>query len=161
MSFRTKLVLLGSTIVLFIFYIMYNDSNLTSGVSEDRIKQIRVGMTIEQLISVLGKPYYIDICVPIHRTKECDNSRNLYKIEISETTEIRQLVENEISDTNYCCSSNREQMLKGGVTFTYSKHLILPYYQMLWIHLDDSLEVESVYRKYYKNFGLEYSHQPY
>jgi len=135
------------------FYLYHINSNMVKDVTDEKIRKIEIGMTIEQVVSILNKPYYINIGNSTHTTVECNHTRNLNEIEINEETKIRELIVREYSDTNYCCSSNKQGMCfqKKEVTFTYSKHVLYPYRRMLWIHFDDSLLVRYVYCKQYKS----------
>ena len=79
-------------------------SNITTGITGDKIKKIQIGMPFEQVISILGKPYEIDYA-DRHHNLTCQNPRIELGISVNENTDIIHIVDSIYNDTNYCCDA--------------------------------------------------------
>jgi hypothetical protein len=112
-----------------------------------------MGMTLEQVISILGKPREIENFDGQHNFN-CKNP-NFLQMRVKNNTDIIYLVDRFFNDTS-CCDAYKEdkQRLGKNVTLTYTqvpyllKSLFIPY-PMLWVHLDSNYCVQSVYAKQY------------
>jgi hypothetical protein len=130
-------------------------SNVANGITGTEIKRIEMGMTLEQVISVLGKPYEIETSSGQHSLVSCKNPKLGLKIRVKENTDIVHIVDN-FYDTCYCCDGYKESIQRMGkrVTLTYTKRpclsLFIPY-PMLWVHLDSNYRVWNVFAKRYKS----------
>ena len=133
-------------------------SDIANGVTGDKIKEIEMGMRLEQVISILGKPYEIDCADRMHNNT-CENPRVELNISLNKNTDIIHLVDSIYNDTNYCCDAYKESKTRFGkeVTLTYTKRPALlrglVIYTMLWVHLDSNYCVSSIYARRYE--GLE------
>lgn len=124
-------------------------ADIVDGVTGDKIKQVKSGLTLEQVISILGRPYKINTSPGLHNI-DCPNPRPLLNMDINNNTDIRQIVDNIYNDTNYCCDGNKQDMQTKGVTLTYTRPVSFSkYYPMLWVHLDSTFKVWNVYAKQY------------
>ena len=130
-------------------------SNIANGITGDKIKEIKTGMTLEDVVSILGMPYEIDCADRMHNVT-CKNPRIEREISVNENTDIIHIVDGIYNDTNYCCDAYKESMQRVGkeVTLTYTKSPALlrgfVIYTMLWVHLDSNYCVRSVYAKRYE-----------
>ncbi len=145
-------------ILLFILTINFlgTRADIVIGVSGSKIKQVKPGLTLEEVISILGRPYKIDAPKGLHDIG-CPNPKPLLKMDINNTTDIRQVVDAFYNDTNYCCDGNKEDLKTKELTLTYTRPITFSkHYPMLWVHLDSSYKVYSVYAKQYDGLlGLD------
>lgn len=142
--------------LIFILVLMVNitgtRSDLVTGVTGNKIKAIKPGMTLEQVVSIMGQPYQIDASQGLHLL-ECKKSKARLVIDMDNTINIKTVVDNFYNDTNYCCEGNKEDMKNKEVTLTYSRPVkFSKYYPMIWIHLDSNFCVNSIYAKRYDGF---------
>jgi len=132
-------------------------SRIADGVTGDKIKEVEKGMPLEEVISILGRPYEIN-CATRHHNNTCENPRIESNISVTKNTDIIYLVDSIYNDTNYCCDFYEETKTRFGkkVTLTYTKRPVLlrgfVSYTMLWVHLDSNYRVSSVYAKRYEGF---------
>jgi hypothetical protein len=122
-------------------------SNIANEITGTEIKKIEMGMTLEQVISILGKPYEINGLEGQHNFS-CKNPKSL-KMSVNKNTDIIHIVDSLFNETS-CCDSYEEDKQRLGkcVTLTYTKPIRLSkYYPMLWIHLDSNYRVWNVYAK--------------
>ncbi len=158
---RTLIKILFSTVGLILLFILGINllgtrADLPNGVKGDKIKLIQPGWTLEQVVATLGRPYKIDASQGLHNIG-CPNAKPRLDIDINNATDIRQVVNVFYSDTNFCCEGNKEDLQTKAVTLTYTRPVRLSkHYPMLWIHLDSSFKVYSVYAKQYDGLlGLD------
>ena len=137
---------------------MMDKSKIADGVTKDKIKEIEMGMPLEQVISILGNPYEID-CGVGHHNNTCKNPKLESGIRANNNADIIRIVDSIYNDTNYCCDYYKETKLEFGkyVTLTYTKRpsqLIrgLVNYSMLWVHIDSNYCVSGVYARKYEGF---------
>jgi len=129
-------------------------SNVANGITGTEIKKIEMGMTLEQVISILGKPYEIETLAGLHNLT-CQNPKPRLEMSIDEDTDIIYIIDSIFSDTFFCCEGNEEDIQSGKrVTLTYTKRFCLlkslfAPYPMLWVHLDSNYCVNSVGAKRY------------
>ena len=129
-------------------------SNTGSDISGNKIKRIEMGMTLEQVISILGKPFEIDVSGETH-SFDCKSPKFYLEMPVNENTDIIYIVDRIYNDTSYCCDAYKEEIQRGKrITLIYSnrpcfiKSLFI-IYPMLWVHLDCNYCVQSVYVKQY------------
>ena len=157
-----SLILISIIGIILCFVLVINifgyRSNIANEITGDKIKEVKIGMTLEQVISILGKPYEIDFATR-HHNHICENPRLEFNISVNKNTDIIHLVDSIYNDTNYCCAAYEETKTRfgKGVTLTYTKRpppliIGLVYYEMLWVHLDSNYCVSSVYAKKYEGF---------
>jgi len=136
----------GLGLVLFLFISLLGiRKDIVKGVTGDKIKQIKLGWTLEQVLATLGRPYNIEASIGLH-DNECPRAKPRLEIEVINATDIRQTVNIFYNDTNFCCEGNKIDLQTKGVTLTYTRPVLLAkYYPMLWIHFDKYFKVNSVY----------------
>jgi hypothetical protein len=150
---RIFLSIVGLILFLIIVVnILGTRSDIVPGLTGAKIKEVEPGMTLEQVISILGRPYKIGASAGLHNL-ECKNPSPLLDIDINNTIDIKSVVDNFYGDTNYCCEGNKEDMQNKEVLLTYSRAVRLSkHYPMLWVHLDSNFLVNSVFAKRYDGF---------
>ena len=122
-------------------------SNVANEITGTEIKEIEMGMTLEQVISILGKPYKIENSKGQHDFS-CKNP-NFLETSVNENTDIIHIVDSFFNDTS-CCEAYKEDRQRFGkrVTLTYTKPVrFSKYYPMLWVHLDSNYRVWNVFAK--------------
>lgn len=137
--------------VLIIIYVnIYNNPTLLTKVNADNILKIEPGMTLEQVFSILDKPLKISALRGIHNIN-CSKPNPILEKNVNDKTDIRKLVNDFISSQKYCCEGNKEDIEQlNNITLTYTKEEFYFSYPMLWIHLDKSYKVTSIYAKEYE-----------
>jgi hypothetical protein len=130
-------------------------SNVANGITETEIKKIEMGMTIEEVISILGKPFEIENLDGAHDLS-CKNPKFL-EMKINKNTDIVQVVDSFFDDTNYCCDAYKKSIPRWGkrITLIYTKRpcfliSLFTSYPTLWVHLDSNYCVHNVYAKQYE-----------
>lgn len=131
-------------------------ADIVEGVDGNKIKQVKPGMTLEQVISILGRPYKIDASRGIHKIG-CKNPRPRLEMDINSSSDIKSIVDKIYNDTNYCCEGNKEDMQRKNLTLTFTRPVTFcKNYPMLWVHFDNDYKVYSVYAKSYDGIlGLD------
>lgn len=131
-------------------------SNIAAGVTGDKIKQVKPGMSMEEVVSILGNPYGLESMAGLH-TFQCQHPKPSLQIAVTKSLDIRKAVDDFYNDTIYCCPGNREDKQTKEITLIYTKPVEFSmHYPMLWIHLDSSFRVYGVYAKRYDGFlGLD------
>ena len=137
--------------LVLVINILGYQSNVANGITGTEIKKIKMGMTLEDVISILGKPYEISTLAGLHNW-DCKNPKPTLKMDVDENTDIFHIVDSIFNDTDYCCEGNKEDIQRGKrVTLTYTKPVrFSKYYPMLWIHLDSTYQVWNVFAKRYE-----------
>jgi hypothetical protein len=123
-------------------------SNIVNGITGTEIKKIEMGMTLEEVISILGQPYEIHTLAGLHDFS-CKNPKPRLEMNVNENTDIIYIIDSIFNDADFCCDGNEEDIQRGKrVTLTYTKPVrFSKYYPMLWVHLDSNYRVWSVYAK--------------
>jgi hypothetical protein len=136
---------IGGIILFFYFspYILNSKSNIKG----ENIKKIRLGMSLDDLESLIGKPIKIIEAPGLHNNN-CKNPRD-HSLKIDDNKKISLIIEEFYKDTNYCCEGNREDLNDKDITLNYTEHKTRSH-PMLWIHLDKNLRVNSVTAKRYE-----------
>lgn len=129
---------------------------IAEGVDGNKIKQVKPGMTLDDVISLLGRPYKIDASKGIHNI-DCKNPRSRLEIDVNSSSDIKSIIDKFYYDTNYCCEANEEDMRSKHITLTYTRPVTFcKNYPMLWVHLDKDFKVYNVYAKCYDGIlGLD------
>jgi hypothetical protein len=142
-------LIIGLTIVV-IFIIDFFAPSLPDKVKSDNILKIVPGMPVENVFSILGRPFSITALNGIHKIGCADPNPSLNE-SINENTDIKKLVHDFISNQKYCCDGNKRDLKEfNNVTLVYTKRGILFSYPMLWVNLDTSFKVNNVYAKEYE-----------
>jgi hypothetical protein len=151
---RTLIKILFSTgglIIIFVLGInlLGTRTDIVDDVTGDKIKQVKPGWNLEQVLATLGRPYNIYASQGLHDII-CPNAKPRLEININNTTDIRHVVTVFYNDTNFCCHGNKEDLQTKEVTLTYTRPVKLSkYYPMLWVHLDSTFRVYSICAKQY------------
>ncbi|MBI9069070.1 MAG: hypothetical protein JEZ09_17365 [Salinivirgaceae bacterium] len=126
-----------------------NKNDLSGQFGPNDIRRIQLGLSIEQLETLLGKPYYIKSLHGLHR-HDCQNPNPMLYASIDPQTDIRITVNEFFGDTNYCCSGNKREKEIKCVSLFYTKPVkFSKSYPMFWVNLDSNFRVNSVFvRKY-------------
>lgn len=130
--------------------------DLAGNFTSTEIRQIKIGMSLEEVQQKLGKPYKITSLAGLHNLN-CKRQKSQLNKDISEDSDIREIVNHKFSETDYCCGGNKEDLLNKQVSLVYTKPVEFSrHYPMLWIHMDSNFTVTNVFAKQYDGFlGLE------
>ena len=131
-------------------------SELSGDFSSTEIRQIELGMTLEDVQKILGQPFQITSLAGLHDLS-CERSKNRLIEDITPSLDIRQIVNEKFSESDFCCEGNKDDMAEKRVTLVYTKRIeFSKHYPMLWIHLDNNFKVKNVYAKQYDGYlGLD------
>jgi len=153
-TFKIIILITLSTIIgLFICFVLVINtlgyrSDIANGITGTEIKKIEMGMPLEQVFSILGKPYEIDILAGQHDFS-CKNPKFL-KMDVYENTDIIHILDSFFNDT-YCCNAYKEvqkEIYKQHVRLTYTKPVhFSKYYPTLRVYLDSNYHVKNVVGK--------------
>ena len=130
--------------------------DLSGDFSSTEIRQIQIGMHLEDVQEILGKPYQITSLAGLHELT-CKRQNPRLIEDIDSKSDIKKLVNQKFSETDYCCEGNKEDLENKRVTLVYTKRQEFSrHYPMLWVHLDSNFQVENVFAKQYDGFlGLD------
>jgi hypothetical protein len=152
---KISFIIIGFILLACISPCSQSTFKIANGITSDKIRQVRPGMSLEQVIGILGRPFKIDASEGLHNI-ECKNSKARLEIDINDQTDIKKEVNGFYADTIYCCDGNREDMRTKEVTLTYTlEKEIYESYPMLWIHLDSLFTVYDIYAKQYDGIDDE------
>ncbi|MBE0663157.1 MAG: hypothetical protein IH597_11915 [Bacteroidales bacterium] len=130
--------------------------DLAGEFSATEIRQIKIGMNLEDVQEILGQPYQITSLAGLHNLT-CKRQKSQLEEEINPNCDIRLLVNQKFSETDFCCEGNKDDLACKRVTLVYTKRQKFSrHYPMLWIHLDSHFQVVSVFAKQYDGYlGFE------
>jgi hypothetical protein len=130
--------------------------DLAGEFSATEIRQIKVGMNLEDVQEILGQPYQIT-SFSGHHNLTCKGPKSQLTEGINPNSDFRQLVNQTFSKTDFCCEGNKDDLVTKNVTLVYTKRQEFSrHYPMLWIHLDNHFQVENVVAKQYDGYlGLD------
>ena len=131
-------------------------ADIVEGVDGNKIKQVKLGMTLEEVISLLGRPYKIGTLKGVHNA-DCKNLLPHSELDVSSSSDIKSVVEKFYNDSIYCCEANKEDMQRKYITLTFTRPVTFcKNYPMLWVHMDKDFKVHNVYAKCYDGIlGLD------
>ncbi len=89
--------------------ILGTQSDVVPEVTGNKIKEVKLGMTIEQVISILGRPYKIEASIGLHNLG-CKIPRSRLDLDINNAIDIKSVIDNFYGETNYCCEGIKEDM---------------------------------------------------
>jgi hypothetical protein len=140
--------------LLFLFVIyLAGIFDVKSKYTIEQLKEIQLGMRVEEVVKILGRPLSILNRGGNHKI-ECNQPRIDF-INVDKNTDIRSVLENFDSDTSYCCIGYKESFKPRyyTLTFTEKSHFAHP---MLWVHLDSTFSVFIICQKQYDGLlGLD------
>ena len=152
---RLKQVILLSILIV-IAFITVNFSmdkrDLSGEFSSIDIRQVKIGMDLEEVQEILGKPYQINALEGLHELT-CKQPKSRLIQDINSDIKIREIVNRKYAETDYCCEGNKDDLKYKGVTLVYSKRKEFSrHYPMLWVHLDSNFKVWNVFAKQYDGY---------
>ena len=126
--------------------------DLSGDFTANEIRNVKLGMTLEEVEEILGRPFQIKALVGLHDLT-CKRPKHRLLEDISLNSPIRDIVNQKFSETDYCCVGNKEDLEKKRVTLVYTHTVeFSKNYPMLWIHLNSSFRVASVFAKQYDGY---------
>lgn len=130
--------------------------DVAAGVTTERVEQVRRGMSVPQLLAVLGRPYHVSSYKGsgTHRIDNChgaEASEGVVSAEVSDTLHVEALLWRAAADsTVHKCDIGDFRAHDRNTTLTYSRPVAgVGSYPMLWVHLDSTAHVSSVFVKEY------------
>ncbi len=75
-------------------------SELSGDFSSNKIRQIELGMTLEDVQKILGKPFQITSLAGLHEIS-CERPKNRQIKDITHSSDIRQIVNQKFSETDF------------------------------------------------------------
>lgn len=152
---KIKKVLLTSVVLIITFFVIYfyiPKKEISGDFTSNDIRKVKVGMTLEEVQNILGQPFEVTSGIGIHKMT-CEKPKKSLKQDLSSNSNIRDIVNEKFSETDFCCEAYKNNLKnKKSSTLVYTKRVSPWMYPMLWVHLDDSFKVSSVYAKEYKGF---------
>jgi hypothetical protein len=129
-------------------------------VTVNRIKAIKLDMSIDQVIDLIGLPYEIKAKWYTHEIfRDPASKNNHFDVpikEINKKEDITTQINIWRQDTTYCCQAYKNDQSTRGYTFAYSNHNVsFQDYPMVWIHFDTEIKVDQVYVKRYEGIGWD------
>jgi hypothetical protein len=141
--------IIGFVLILIYTNIFYNPI-LPHKVNADNILKIKPGMSLEQVCKILGKPLKIEGLYGSHDIS-CSKPNYLLIDEVDSKTDIKKIINDFIINKNYCCVTYKKDVQKfNKITLVYTKEGIFNAFPMLWVHIDKSYNVNSIYAKEYE-----------
>jgi hypothetical protein len=155
---RKQIILLSLLIVVGFITVNFSidKRDLSGDFSSTEIRQIQIGMDLEEVQKILGEPYQITSLAGLHDLT-CKRQKSRLTEDIYSKSDIKQLVNQKFSETDYCCEGNREDLENKRVTLVYTKRQEFSrHYPMLWVHMNSKFQVENVFAKQYDGYlGLD------
>jgi len=153
MKFKTIILIL---IIIGIVSISINFSidkkDLAGKFTSTEIRQIKIGMSLEEVQQTIGAPYKITSLAGLHELN-CKGQNERLICDINPGSDIRQIINTRFTQTDYCCDGNKEDLSHKRVTLVYTKRVEFSrHYPMLWVHLDSSFKVNNVFAKQYDGY---------
>lgn len=155
MKLKRIILILIISIIVFVSINFSLDKRVLSGnFTATEIRQIKMKMTLEEVQEILGQPFQITSLAGLHEWT-CTRQKNILISDIFPNSNIREIVNQKFSETDYCCKGNKDDLAIKRVTLVYTRHVFFSrHHPMLWVHLDSNFQVESVYAKQYDGFFL-------
>ena len=149
-ALRILLLFIGLSISLFLYLCFFeiHTLNLSSKATGENIKAVKVGMTLDQVIAILGRPYSINTnCGRMHNIS-CKNPKGFLDNDITDKDDLNLIVANYFKDTAYCCDGYKEDTK--GFDLRFSKIVPIATCTTVWVGFDSTLKVDLVHvsRKY-------------
>ncbi|MDG1476004.1 MAG: hypothetical protein P8Q14_02555 [Vicingaceae bacterium] len=151
---RKQIILLSILIVIGFITVNFSmdKRDLSGDFSSTEIRQIQIGMDLEDVQEILGEPYQITSLAGLHNLT-CKRQKSRLTENIDSKSDIKQLVNQKFSETNYCCEGNKEDLENKRVTLVFTKRQEFSrHYPMLWVHMDSNFQVENVFAKQYDGY---------
>ncbi len=151
---RRQIILLSVLIVIVLVSVNFcmDKRDLAGEFTTIEIRQVKIGMALEDVQQILGQPYQITSLAGLHEIT-CKRQKSRLIKDINSNTDIRQLVNQKFSETDFCCEGNKDDLENQRVTLIYtSPKEFSRHYPMLWVHLDHNFHVASVFAKQYDGY---------
>jgi hypothetical protein len=91
--------------------------DIANDITGDRIKKIKIGMPLKEVISILGKPEKIEALSGIHIIG-CPNQKPRFEMNVHKNTDIIHIVDSVYSDSTFCCWGNYSSNIERGQVAT-------------------------------------------
>jgi hypothetical protein len=109
-------------------------------------------MDLEDVQAILGQPFSIKSLAGMHNLT-CEHPRPRLNQTLTKDADIRAIVDEKFSKTDFCCEGNKEDMAEKRVTLIFTEPMKFSrHYPMLWVHLDGDFKVASVTAKQYDGY---------
>jgi hypothetical protein len=122
--------------------------NYRPELTHEGIRNIEMGMNLEQVLKHIGVPYEVNANSNTHNIGCKSGQQKQAKVRTKE--QLNETIKKWELDTSYCCEANKEnRKTRGGYTMCFTNEIIfnITNYPMVWVHLDSSLLVNQVYVK--------------
>jgi hypothetical protein len=132
-------------------------SDLAEGVTQRTVRSLKIGMSVDRVIQIIGLPFYASYGTGVHEGS-CHDPIPLQKFVPPDGSSIVATVDAAFYSARFCCNTEREQRTRG-FTLEYSRKPNGPgSYPMLWVHFDENHRVRAVGAKVYCKYGLCFDH---
>jgi hypothetical protein len=147
-------VMIGLGIPFIILVFLWNPplptvTHIANGIKSEDIRKIWPGMSMEQVLKILGRPYGFNALMGMHTIGCATGDTQEYDIEVTDDLTIRKRIAELLNDSIWCCDGNREDKMHKQFCFTYTRNVSLFPHPMLRVHFDGNYEVSFVYAKKY------------
>lgn len=144
------------SIIGFVLLLGFNVSchrpDLPYKVKSHNILKISLGMPLDKVMLILGRPLEVEALRGIHDIG-CKKPNAMFNEKIDENTDIKHSLATFLASIKYCCEVNKEDIQKlDRITLVYTKEGSFASYPMLWVHLDTTYRVNNIYAKKYDFF---------
>ena len=149
-TLRILILFIGLSISLFLYLCFFeiHTLNLTSKATGENIKAIKVGMSIDQVIAILGRPYHINTDCGRGHNISCKNPKDYLDDDIIDKDDLNLIVANYFKDTTYCCDVYKNDTK--GFDLRFSKIVPIATCTTVYVGFDSTFKVDLVHvsRKY-------------
>lgn len=119
--------------------------DLAPDVTPESIKAVRLGMSMEEVVSTLGDPYSVETNNAIH-SRECERTTDSrLRCAFTDLHDIHRRLDSTFN-AEPCCSADREARQRRQVTLLFSR-MVGKASPMLWVHLNRVGHVQEVFAK--------------
>ncbi len=133
-------------------------SDITVGITGDKIKAIYIGMPLKELVDLIGVPYAVSYGSAVH-SHDCrrfdfaclTKDIGVFQEQLKPGDNITQIFQQTVSFNLSCCEANiRANDEGGGISFQYTKPVKNSFfYPMIWVGLCNEGLVRGVVVKEY------------
>lgn len=132
-------------------------SDLAEGVTQRTVRSLKIGMSVDSVIKIIGLPFYASYGTGVHEGS-CHAPIPIQKFVPPDGSSNVATVDAAFYSARFCCNTEREQRTRG-FTLEYSRKPTGPgSYPMLWVGFDENHRVRKVFAKVYCQFRLCFDH---
>ncbi|PJJ48063.1 hypothetical protein [Hymenobacter chitinivorans] len=137
----------------------FSRRDVAGKVTAARIRRVRPGMSVAQVVQILGRPYTM-LSVKGSGTHtlnvRCNDQEGSYAAAVTDTLDIAAWMRRATADSVvHICDVGDARAHDRNSTLTYTRPVAWAgRYPMLWVHFDSSAHVSAVYAKVYKPYSL-------